>query len=184
MRDPQLVERLGWVSVVGVALLVGILIGQRACTPVIEVPPAVETSPEVVERVVCRCAPDAGVARSGPRTGRSSGDQKKQNRPGRRELPPVPVEQSPLERKRLLAWVQDQSQIDLVSCREGMPDVGQITATVTLGADKSVRRVTLNAAERELPAGFLSCVRAKVSGWQFPPELVKNQDTLIFGIRL
>lgn len=189
MTDKSLI--LGQAIGMALSLGVGILIGARACT--VEVEPAPTPEPEIRQRIVYRCSPDAGAEPDGSadaaETPVDAGppavtpSRPSEDDESGRVLPAAPEPTSHAERRQLLSWVKQQSG-DLREC--GVSDGSTIRTTVTLelNEDGTIRRVLLADTANEISASRRSCLRARMSEWRPPPELVTGRDALIFRLIL
>ncbi|MFW5968757.1 MAG: hypothetical protein ACOCV2_14630 [Persicimonas sp.] len=162
----------------GLALVVGILIGARACTS--------EPEPEVVEReadcspkVVERC-PDTGQPDAGP----AEPDAATHEPEPAREMPdaggPDPAEQ----RRELLRWAQDQSD-GLIGCRRHSPETAAVIVTLRLNDEAEIDEVDVTTPDDEdASARALTCISDRIAEWEPPADLVADRRELVFRLDL
>ena len=162
------------------AFVVGTLVG-RDCASVAEVPEptpnnTVECDP--IKEIVYECPPDAGQTE--PQTNGDGAPQPAKAK--KRALPKTDPPITPKQRKRLLAWVRDQS-VDLEGCRSAAKQTYRLSVTLELDEGK-VRKVKLNAPASELPSNVAGCLRQRMRGWRPPDELIEGRRELVFGLTL
>lgn len=169
------------------ALIVGILIGARACAP--EAPPAEVEERIVVQESECDCGPDERPAvDAGSTEVAESNEPAEPARPaakskGENALPEAPEPRTPAERRQLLAWVREQSS-SVQRCSTAAPNTVRTTVTLELGEDGEVRRVMIVDPSGEIDSSTERCLRSEMVKWRPPGELVKQRDRLIFGLML
>lgn len=163
------------------AFVVGILVGGQCNTSAPLDPPPPTTVAAVcdpVREVVYQCPPDAGTTE----TVHASGEAPPAVTP-KKALPKAEPPISPRQRKRLLAWVRDQS-VDLEGCRSAAKDTYRLSVTLQLDEDGAVSGVRLNAPASELPSNVGACLRDRMRQWTPPSTLVKDRRELVFGLTL
>lgn len=175
------------------ALAVGILIGQRACTPPIN-PEATSnntSSPQIqiVERlvpsppeIIYECPPEPTPP---PKPTTKTATKPKTNTTPKKALPPAPAPTDPLERQRLLAWVRTQSA-DLEPCRDNSKNVYRLTVNLHLNDTGAITRVDLNTDTspntNTASPDTLTCLRNRIATWQPPADLTQNRTRVVFGL--
>ena len=161
------------------ALGVGVLIGRSACAP--EPERVVET--KVVERTPA--CPPCDVAEADVGEADVAGGSFERRSPDEEtdQLPEAPPPTDPADRKKLLAWVQDQSR-GLRRCRPDATSSVRLTVTLKIGEEGAVERASLNAPEEEVSRQVLSCLRRRIGRWKPPPELVRGRNEIVFGLDL
>lgn len=186
------VERVGYVIITALAFCVGLLMGGQTCAPdpkdqeehvvpykdrVAQRASSVACSDRVVEkivdRVIYKCPPEPQVPASKKRGPRAS-----------KTLPRIEPKMDPLERKRLLSWVREQSD-DLKPCRDNRKDIYRVTVTLHMHDDtREIHRVDVNADRGRTPAGFTECLRQRILRWKPPKALVKSRSKIVFGLNI
>lgn len=195
-------ERIGWVVITLAAFGVGMLLGGRSCASQ-EAPHGASSNAgsshasstqdsktsrpcepqlikELVEaepRIIYECPPPEPQ----PKT-QGKGGGKAKITP--KKLPEPEPELDPQLRKRLLAWVRDQSD-SLKPCRDNTSEIYRVAVIMHLDAHSGViKRVDVNTTRGETPAGLPGCLQKIIGGWEPPEELVQGRTKLVFGLNL
>ncbi len=180
MRKRELV--LQAVTIV-LAFGVGILIGQNCEQEPEKTVETVTVTRTVPPEIVYECPPDAGgieaaeQSAAAPKSSKASSSKKAE-----KALPQAPRPITPLERKRLLGWVRDQSA-DLDGCRGGGNVTHRLAVTLKLDDDGNVKDARVNAPD-DVPRNVVSCLRSRMSNWTPPADLVSGRPELVFGLTL
>lgn len=158
------------------AFAVGMLVGKSACDSGEQPEPKTKI---VTKQAPCRC--DTGGAAPDVEAPDTVGEFERESTEAEtKQLPEAPPAPDPAARRRLLAWVRDQSP-DLSGCRR--PGSPEVRLTVTLEIDQEgVRRVNLNAPEDELSADARSCLRERMQAWSAPGDLFDGRKRVVFGL--
>jgi hypothetical protein len=164
------------------ALVVGVLIGARACNTV-EPPAEPQVETVVEERVVYECPPEVVEFDAGTVVEATAA---KPDRPtaateNTTPLPDVPQPRNPAQRRRLLDWVGQQSR-GLTDCAGGGSNTLRTTVTLQLDEDGSVSSVSIVNPSGEIDRPTESCLRQRMMKWTPPKGLVERSDRLIFGL--
>ncbi len=195
--DSRLGERIAHSFITLLAFGVGLLIGPRFCASPQEASSARDSvltskvdalskvsadAPEECEpcpecpapQIVYQCPPEPEPPEP---KGKGSRTKKKASLPEEPEL-------DPLARKRLLAWVRDQSDV-LKACRDDGQEIYRMAVIMRLDARTGkTKRVDVNASRGVVPGAVLSCVKQKVRSWQPPAELTQGRTQLVFGLTI
>ena len=183
---------MGSLVALGLTFGVGVLVGQRACTPTQEASKAdVATShthllqtpcpqktviTEVeVPTVVYKCPPKEPPLKKG--------DAPKVKKPLTPKLPAAePLR--PGQRLELLGWARAQSE-RLKPCRDDSKEVWRLSVTLELALeDATIKGVRLNGPPGQIPQEALECLRKEIASWRPPAVLAKGQPELVFGLSL
>jgi len=166
------------------AFAVGLLVGDRHCST----GPETRVEEKIVEREVpvpspdvCACGteePDTGPAETGPPV-----EPRNPARKPEKKLPDAPGPPDPTARRKLLAWVRDQSS-RLQPCRSDSLTETRFAVTFELDENGAIGDVAINAPEEEVSGGVLRCLRRRMSEWTPPGELVEGRSKLVFGLKL
>ncbi len=187
-RGPSVGERAGVVIIVAAAFGVGMLVGGQTCAPEPELteeeraeyassnaervcpePRVIERTVEAPPKVIYECPPEPP-----PEPKRDA---------GKKTLPPPEPEVDPLERRRLLAWVRDQSS-DLKACRDDSKSVYRLAVIMHLDTKtRRVKRVDINADRGDVPREVSGCIRARIVEW-VPPKDLTAREKLVFGLNI
>ncbi|MCG8416692.1 MAG: hypothetical protein MJE77_01960 [Proteobacteria bacterium] len=162
-----------------ITLVIGILVGRYGCAPQPDkqveriVQKAIEPAPR---QVVYRCpAADEKTPVPAAQPGRA----KRGKQP-----PDSAISKSPLPRRRLLAWVRDQSR-DLASCSAGSKATYRMMVRLVLNKAGRVDKVHVNTAPEDVPRHVRNCLQTRMATWQPPGHLVGKADSeLLFGLTL
>lgn len=176
------------IAMYGVALVlafvVGALVGQ-SCEPPTDAPArgtTIVATCEPTKEVVYECPPDVGSASAKPEHRDGEPGEPRQASKSK-QLPKSEPSITPRERKRLLAWVRDQS-VDLEGCRSTAKDTYRLSVTLELNDDHAIEEVKLNAPRSELPSNVAACLRERMRRWSPPTDLVTGRQSLVFGLTL
>lgn len=195
--DRRVGEKIGYATITIAAFVVGVLVGGRACGAPAD--PAgdgederrdralihpddcptkvIEERVEAPPKIIYQCPPEPD-----PEPSKGTRKVKKPARP--EEKLPDPPELDPLARKRLLAWVRDQSD-DLKPCRDDSKDVYRVAVIMHLDAKtRKVKRVDVNSSRGELPGSVGACLKRRILTWKPPTEFIADRTQLVFGLNL
>ena len=100
----------------------------------------------------------------------------------RKKAPPVKAI-SPIDRQKLLAWVKKYSP-RLKRCRDAGQPIYKLHTQVTLNAEKNrILRVKIKGSN--VPTQAIRCVERDLKRWPAPPQLSPTHPPLlIFGLQL
>ena len=107
--------------------------------------------------------------------------KKKVRKKGKR-IPPPPT-LTPLERRKLLAWVK-RNAVSLKSCRDASQPIYRLTVTLSLKKKtRGINSVVLKG--RNLPHKTRRCIETKIKKWPLDPSLnAQKHPQLVFGLQL
>ena len=107
--------------------------------------------------------------------------KKKVRKKGKRIPPPPKL--TPLERRKLLAWVKRNSA-SLKECRDASQPIYRLTVTLKLKKKtRGIESVVLKG--RDLPRSVSQCIQSKIKKWPLDPSLsAKKHPHLVFGLQL
>lgn len=157
---------------------VGVMVGDRACTA-----EPIRTEKIIVqEKVVEVCREDCDQVPE-PQKIPTQKVERTIRKPASRLLPEATPSLVPARRKKLLAWVKEQSRADLEECRASLSEVARVTVTVRF-REHRLPLASINAADGELPSDVERCVERRVAAWEYPEDLIEGQSEILFGLRL
>lgn len=182
--DRDVAERLGSGLAVILALCLGLLLGGRYCA---DVPQTSAVEEPVCEEITpCPACPSCQVA-SAPledvavKASVTVTSQPKQK--VGKQLPRAAEVSDPGERRRLLTWVRDKSDV-LAECRPKMGDVLRINVVFDLSESGRILRVHLKAGQGEIPGPVANCLKEAMMRWEPPTEFVKDRERLMFSLTI
>ena len=96
---------------------------------------------------------------------------------------PPPPQLTPLERRKLLAWVKRNAST-LKSCRDASQPIYRLTIMLKLKKKtRGIESVVLKG--RDIPRSTGSCIQNKIKKWPLDPSLnAKKHPHLVFGLQL
>lgn len=198
MDNQRLAEKFGYASMTILAFGVGMLLGARYC----QHPDATQNEqnttiaaknnkttktecpePKVIEKtipkIIYECPPSPEPPKTKPGKGVKPKKVKKKV-----DLPDADPDIDPLERKRLLAWVREQSS-DLKRCRDNSKEVYRVAVILHLHPQKkTIKRVDINADRAKVSGGLVSCLKREILVWRPPKSLVQQRNKLVFGLNI
>ncbi len=181
--DRDVAERVGSGVAVVLALGLGLVLGGRYCavTPPmpLEEPPACE---EVQPCPTCPSCDVTSVPADVPVKASVTVAERPKETVGR-QLPRAPQVSDPVERRRLLTWVRDQSDV-LSACRPKMGDVLRVNVVFDLSESGRILRAHLQAGQGEIPVPVANCLKEAMLRWEPPAEFVKDRERLMFSLTI